>query len=251
LAGLLVSVRSVPEARAALAGGASVIDVKEPERGPLGCAEVQVWRDIRGVVPAGLPVSVALGELRDWVRGGRRPPEPGQFDGLAYRKLGLSGAGAGAGWERAWAALRREWGPGPSWIAVVYADWARAEAPDPDAVAEAAMAAEDCAGLLIDTWDKSRPSPIAADAFWCRWFDRVRTRSGGPLLIALAGGLDAAAIARLAPLGPDLFAVRGAACDGGDRRGAIDPGRVAVLVRAVAGATPPAVGLSRSQATAR
>ena len=51
--------------------------------------------------------------------------------------------------------------------------------------------------------------------------------------MALAGGLDAAAIARLAPLRPDLFAVRGAACRHGDRLAAVDPDRVALLVRAI------------------
>ena len=37
--GLLVSVRSADEAIAALAGGADVIDVKEPNRGALGAAD--------------------------------------------------------------------------------------------------------------------------------------------------------------------------------------------------------------------
>ena len=36
---LLVSVRSAAEAEAALLGGADVIDVKEPDRGPLGRAD--------------------------------------------------------------------------------------------------------------------------------------------------------------------------------------------------------------------
>ena len=57
-----------------------------------------------------------------------------------------------------------------------------------------------------------------------------RARDAGRL-VALAGGLDLAAIARLAPLRPDLFAVRGAACIGSDRRATVDPDRVADLVR--------------------
>ncbi|MEX0885938.1 MAG: (5-formylfuran-3-yl)methyl phosphate synthase, partial [Phycisphaeraceae bacterium] len=36
--GLLVSVRNVAEARAAMAGGADVIDIKEPAAGALGAA---------------------------------------------------------------------------------------------------------------------------------------------------------------------------------------------------------------------
>src|SRR5689334_696643 len=123
--GLLVSVRSADEALSALAGGAAVIDVKEPDRGPLGRADVAAWREVRRVVPADVPVSVALGELREW-RGAPGPP-PSAFAGLSFRKLGL--AGDGPDWARDWAALRAAWGDGPPWIAVVYADWDRAEAP--------------------------------------------------------------------------------------------------------------------------
>src|SRR5262245_33040885 len=102
MAGLLVSVRSADEARAALAGGAAVIDVKEPDRGPLGRADARVWRDVRRVVPPTISVSVALGELPDWAD--QSSPAPSSFDGIAYRKLGL--AGSGLDWASRWARLR-------------------------------------------------------------------------------------------------------------------------------------------------
>jgi len=221
--GLLVSVRSAAEARAAVDGGASVVDVKEPDRGPLGRATPAVWRAVRAAVPASTPVSVALGELRDFDGGG----PAADYAGVAFRKLGL--AGSGPGWAGRWAEARRASPPGPNWVAVAYADWEAALAPDPDAVLEAAIAAPDCAGILVDTWEKSRPGPLDATPGWVDWVARAR-RAGR--FVALAGGLDRAAVARLAPLQPDLFAVRGAACGGGDRRGTIDPDRVAALVRA-------------------
>jgi uncharacterized protein (UPF0264 family) len=228
MARLLVSVRSASEARIAVAGGASLIDVKEPDRGPLGCADVRAWRAVRAAVPDDVPVSVALGEMAEWAEEtGRRPPPPGALAGIAYRKLGLAGATGTGNWHDAWSQLRRRWGPGPPWIAVVYADWDRARAPHPDVISEVALAAGDCAGILVDTWDKSRASPVDLSAVWRRWFSRVR--QGRPLLVTLAGGLDRAAIERLAPLGPDYFAVRGAVCRGGDRRAAIDGARVAEL----------------------
>jgi uncharacterized protein (UPF0264 family) len=233
MAELLVSVRSASEARIAVLGGAALIDVKEPDRGPLGCADVQVWREVRRTVPPDLPVSVALGEMVEWqTRGEIQPPPASEsFAGLTYRKLGLAGAGRSADWQRGWTELRRAWGPGPAWIAVVYADWARADAPHPDAVRDAALGADDCAGILVDTWDKSRPSPLDDNARWRRWFATLR--QGRPLLVALAGGLDRAAIERLAPLEPDYFAVRGAVCAGGDRRATIDRARVAELAALV------------------
>ena len=50
---LLVSVRSAAEAEAALTGGASVIDVKEPTRGALGRADDGVIADVIGAVAGG------------------------------------------------------------------------------------------------------------------------------------------------------------------------------------------------------
>jgi uncharacterized protein (UPF0264 family) len=231
VAGLLVSVRSAEEAAVALAGGAAVVDVKEPGRGPLGCADPETWRAVRDVVPRRSPVSVALGELSDWGPGGRSAPGREAFEGLAFRKLGLSGLGDDPGWPDRWSALRDAWGPGPGWVAVIYADWERARAPRPEAVVDAARDAG-CVGLLIDTWDKSRPGPLAPEGPWPRVVARAREAG---LTVALAGGLDEASIARLAPLEPDLFAVRGAACSGGDRGGTINVGRVRRLVSAAAG----------------
>ena len=222
MAGLLVSVRSAEEARAAVKGGATVIDVKEPDQGPLGRASAETWRLVREAVPPTIPVSVALGELRDW-----DDREKFHFEGIAFRKLGL--AGAGAGWEAAWTEIRRAGASGPRWVAVAYADWRSSGSPDPIAVLEAAKVAPDCAGVLVDTWDKTKPGPLDVTPEWIEWIALAR-RSGR--FVALAGGLDLAAISRLAPLRPDLFAVRGAACDRSDRRGSVRGDRVAELVRA-------------------
>ncbi|WP_235905271.1 (5-formylfuran-3-yl)methyl phosphate synthase [Tautonia marina] len=230
--GLLVSVRSAAEAIEAVQGGASVVDVKEPGRGPLGCAEVSVWRAVREAVSPDVPVSVALGELREWAD--RPVPSVGAFEGIAFRKLGLSGM-VGRDWERIWNQFREAIGPGPPWIAVAYLDADRAGAPERFAIRDAAVTIPECAGILLDTWDKSRPADLAS--IDPHWFEPIR-QSGR--LIALAGGLDAVAIRRLGALRPDLFGVRGAACSGGDRGGCIERDRVRRLVEA-----------SRSSAAAR
>ncbi len=199
-----------------------VVDVKEPARGPLGRASAEVWRAVRAAVPTDVPVSVALGELAEWDETTR----PGDWSGLAYRKLGL--ARSGRDWAGRWAAIR-ERSPGPPWVAVAYSDWERAESPQPGAILDVALTIPECVGLLVDTWDKSRPGGL--DLSWTPIVDRARSEG---LLIALAGRLDLEAIRRLAPLRPDLFAVRGAACHGGDRLATIDPGRVTGLARAAA-----------------
>lgn len=222
MAGLLVSVRSADEARAAVAGGASVIDVKEPSRGPLGRADVEVWRAVRDAVPRAVPVSVALGELGEW--DDIESPDPSVWLGISFRKIGL--AGATSDWASTWDRLRRRLGEGPAWVGVAYADWERAKAPHPDEVIEVVLTS-DCAGLLIDTWDKSRASPVDRS-----WIGRIRRYQSAGRSFALAGGLDAGAIERLRPLRPELFAVRGAACDRG-RHGTIEAERVRRLAEVV------------------
>jgi uncharacterized protein (UPF0264 family) len=226
VAQLLVSVRSATEALAAVAGGAAIIDVKEPLHGALGRASTEVWRDVRSVVPKRVPVSVALGELNEWFIPGAPERIPGAGTAIAYVKLGLSDAEPG--WREQWRMLRNRLAamdsPSPAWVAVVYADWQKACAPDPNEVICEALAVEECHGVLIDTWDKSAPSPL--DLSWREMTDRVRDRGR---FLALAGRIDVAAIERLAPLQPDIIAVRGAACIGGDRQSAVEGERVARL----------------------
>ena len=230
MAKLLVSVRSGVEALAALAGGADVIDVKEPLHGPLGRARPEVWREVSSIITPGVPVSVALGELNEWSPTDGVEIPCAAWSGLAYAKLGLSNASKD--WVDRWRDLRHRLAdlqsPGPAWVAVVYIDWQSAHAPDPDAIIGVAGAIESCRGVLFDTWDKSQCTGITLD--WKPLVDRVRD-SGR--FVAVAGSLDAAAIGRLTLLAPDIFAVRGAACADGDRWGRIDSNRVAILSRAV------------------
>jgi len=226
VARLLVSVRSTEEAQLALAGGASILDVKEPEQGPLGRASFATWRAIRRIVSPEIPLSVALGELHEWREAASSAPLD-SFDGLSYRKLGL--ARSGPSWRRDWRAIRDP-APEPAcrWIAVAYADWRLAEAPNPDAVLDAALDAPDIAGVLLDTWTKTGPAWLASD--WRSWADRVKAAG---LTLAVAGGLTRETIPGLHVLDPDIVAVRGAACEDGDRRRGIDPRRVAELAAIV------------------
>jgi (5-formylfuran-3-yl)methyl phosphate synthase len=229
LAKLLVSVRSAVEARAAVAGGASIIDVKEPRLGSLGRANATVWSDVRAVVPRTIPVSVALGELHEWSDLSPGTVPLSAWSGIAFGKLGLSAAGPD--WRERWRDLRRRlssFSPAsPAWVAVIYADWKQAGSPNPDSLIDVAIQINECRGVLIDTWDKSRVTTI--DCTWKSSIDRIREAGR---FVALAGALDVSTIRRLKSLNPDIFAVRGAACQGGDRLASIDTERVAMLVQA-------------------
>jgi uncharacterized protein (UPF0264 family) len=229
VAQLLVSVRSAEEALLALHGGASIIDVKEPDRGALGRASCAVWRDVVAAVAAEASVSVALGELEEWLAGSPPSLSENPWAGISFRKLGL--AGARADWKQSWRGLRTalDEPTGPSWIAVIYADWQTARSPRPAEVVDEAMASASILGVLIDTWDKSQPAALYPSSN--EWIERLRSEGK---LLALAGGLTLDSIPRLAPYAPDFVAVRGAACVGGQRRAGIDPVRVARLASAAA-----------------
>ncbi|WP_158633668.1 (5-formylfuran-3-yl)methyl phosphate synthase [Tautonia sociabilis] len=235
---LLVSVRSTEEARAAVLGGASVIDVKEPARGPLGCADPGTWLAVRAEVPREIPVTVALGELSDWL--GQDPPPASAFEGIAARKVGLAGM-SGREWPRLWEEVRRAFGPGPPWVAVAYLDHDRAGSPPPAQIRDLASTLPGCVGLLLDTWEKA--APAARLGLPPGWFSPIRD-SGR--FVALAGGIRPEQVPALAAIGPDVVAVRGAACAGGDRLGSVSPDRVQELADAVASIAPGASRPSRS-----
>jgi uncharacterized protein (UPF0264 family) len=226
---LLISVRSAAEATLALEAGAAVIDIKEPDGGPLGRAPCSVWQEVCATVRGAAPISVALGELSEW-QITPAPVVPRQaWTGIAYRKLGL--AGAGPDWRSSWRELRGCLAApqAPAWIAVAYVDWNRAGAPDPGAVLDAASESEQIVGVLLDTWDKAEC--LRLDVRLVAWAERVRHCGK---LLAIAGGLDINLIAGLDQLMPDIVAVRGAACVGGNRRASIDPRRVSNLARLAA-----------------
>lgn len=60
---LLASVTTPQEARLAMAGGADVIDAKDPARGALGALDSTTLRAIRAVVASNVPLSATTGDL--------------------------------------------------------------------------------------------------------------------------------------------------------------------------------------------
>src|SRR5207247_1469374 len=100
---LLISVRSAAEAEVALAGGADVIDVKEPRRGALGRADVDVWRAVWKLVGRRAIVSAALGELLD----GTIFDVASDAAGFSFVKIGLAGCQTQRGWQERWFAATK------------------------------------------------------------------------------------------------------------------------------------------------
>lgn len=228
MTGLLVSVRSVDEAREALQGGADLVDLKEPMRGPLGAVEAEVMAQVLRLVAGRLPVSAALGELLDI-----DVAAPGVLPaGLAFAKLGMAGCAARARWPEAWARALHLLPRGTRPVAVVYADWPAALAPPPREVLQHARAVG-CRGVLIDTFDKSAGSLLDhwTTAALADFLGEIRAAG---LFSVLAGSLSCETIPRVLALAPRYIGVRGAACRG-PRWSPIDGARVRRLARLVRG----------------
>jgi len=214
--GLLVSVRNGAEAVAALEGGADIIDIKEPLRGPLGRADDSIIAEVVRRVGKRRPVSAALGE---WTE----RPEPIPHRELAFVKWGLAGW-RGRDWRQSLAQVVTNTCHSPRPVLVAYGDWEQADSPPVEDMAEAARQWQ--CGLLLDTFRKEPGSTLLdwlsiakiEDLCWqCR-------KAGVP--IALAGSLGPEQIIALRPAQPDWFAVRGAACDGSNRNASIEARRV-------------------------
>lgn len=220
---LLVSVRDAAEAREAVAGGADVVDVKDPSAGPLGPASIEATVAaadmVAGIAPH-LPWTMACGELFE--QGASAVAE--RVNGIVASldrgtappwlvKAGLSSASSLA-WEEELAELARLLPVGVGQAAVAYADWDACGAPPPDAVVLAA-ARLGIRVVLIDTFDKRRGGLFDRLTLATVGSLRELTREAG-LQLALAGRLRMQDARAVAGIGPEIVAVRSLAC-GGDR----------------------------------
>jgi (5-formylfuran-3-yl)methyl phosphate synthase len=222
--GLLVSVRSAEEALVALEGGAEVVDVKEPRRGALGAANVEVWRAVQEVVGERVITSAALGEfMGDPIEALAR-----QANGFRYAKIGL--AGCGGSWKSQWLNVVDALPSGVLPVPVAYADLHFARSQVYEDALEIARGSE-ARMVLIDTFDKSGGGLLSHLEI-----EKLQAllRSAGEVgvRLALAGSLQAEDISRLVEIAPAYLCVRGAACEGG-RDGTVDLARVKSLAAIV------------------
>jgi len=235
---LLVSVVRAAELPAALAGGADVIDLKNPAEGSLGAPAPALVRSVRAQVSAPVRLSVALGDA---------PHLPGTMAlaaagaaacGADYLKLGLLGSRQPEEALELLDAVRRaahDVDPAARLVAVAYADASPGQAL---AVAHLPGIAQRAGwhGVMLDTLAKNGVSTLAAlgeDAV-AAFLAAARERG---LMAALAGSLGPDDLRRAVELGADLVGVRGAACEGG-RNGTVSAHRVQALRRGLSHGAP-------------
>jgi len=242
---LLVSVRSAQEALAALDGGADWIDIKEPNRGPLGAADASTVDDVLQAVSGRVPVSAAFGEMADLLNLSNNTPLPPRLskDNLSYPSprgfagddgrmrgdwtLSLAKTGMkapGPNWREKWQSWSKLLPPNCGPVLVAYAERALVGSPSPNKIIDFALRVSPAA-VLIDTARKD--SQTLLDHWPTHQLAELLLplRLGG-IPFALAGSLRFEQIDDLLPLNPGWIAVRGAVCTGG-RNGVVSSELVA------------------------
>lgn len=232
---LLVSVVSEEEVEAAVQGGADIIDVKNPQEGPLGANFPHVIQHIRKSTPDDLPVSASIGDA---------PNLPGMMAlaalgaavcGIQYVKVGLLGTqtprDATLLLQQVCRAVR-QYSPRTQIVAAAYADAKQINALPPlllPAVAKEAGAD----GCLLDTARKGNGTLLTnlSDAQLQDFVAQCRTAR---MLCALAGSLTEKEIQSVCKLGVDIIGIRTAACRGDRISGRVDRGKVRHLKRIIA-----------------
>lgn len=206
------------EAREAIAGGADIIDVKNPVEGALGANYPWIIRRILEITPKNLEVSCTLGEV---------PNLPGSISlaalgaaslGVNYIKMGLNGLQSS---EEAIFLLEKvgkaakDCNPKIKLVAVGYADAKKMDALDPMLIPEIAFKAHvDLA--MLDTAVKDGKTLF--DNLSMKKLQKFveETRRYG-LEVALAGSLRKQDLQVILNLEPDVVGLRGAACTNSDR----------------------------------
>jgi (5-formylfuran-3-yl)methyl phosphate synthase len=228
---LLISPVNTQEAREAIAGGADIIDVKNPREGSLGANFPWVIDGIRKITPKNMQVSATLGDV---------PFKPGTVSlaavgavvsGADYIKVGLYGT---KNYQEAVEVMEnvvkatKEFNPDALVVASGYADADRVGAVDPMEIPK--IAADSGADLaMVDTAVKDGNTLLdfMDENAIAKFTKKIH---GYGLESALAGSIKKEQLPILAKLGCDIVGVRGAACIGGDRdAGSIKRDRVARL----------------------
>lgn len=229
---LLVSVSDAEEAAAALAGGADIIDAKNPEAGALGAVAIDVLRRIDDAIRGVRLLTAALGDTGDEAAV-ELAASAAASAGARLVKIGVAGASATRAVALLQAAIRGAAAGSRDCcgvVAVAYADGDH-EGLSPDALVDAAAAAG-TTGVLLDTANKNGPRlpALLSHEALSAWVARGHENG---LMVALAGRLRMDDMTFVRDAGADVAGVRGAACEGG-RTGRISYERVRALRGALA-----------------
>ncbi|WP_091677281.1 (5-formylfuran-3-yl)methyl phosphate synthase [Methylocapsa palsarum] len=215
---MLASVTDPAEAEAVWAGGADIIDLKDPANGALGALDPALAATIVRQVAKRKPVSAAAGALFADPDAGVEAVAKMAAAGCDYVKIGFSSDQTGADGVRALAPIAAR----TKLVGVLFAD----KTPDLELVA--LMAAQGFAGAMLDTAAKNAGRLLDhMDVAALNGF--IGRCNAHGLASGLAGSLEPPDIPRLLPMRPGYLGFRGSLCQGRTREAAIDAGAVRMI----------------------
>lgn len=229
----MISVVSAAEALQALSGGAGLLDVKNPDEGSLGAQSPGIIREIRKITQGRVELSAAIGDMPNLPGTAALAALGAAVCGADYIKVGLHGLRHEAEAIRMLRILRASISEyNAKVIAAAYADYRRIDSLNPAALPYICAEAE-IAGCLVDTAIKDGHTVFdflqAADLVSLT--DAAHKRG---LLIGIAGALEKHHLPVLQHAGVDVSGLRTAVCHDGNRKGALDSGRVKDLIQFLA-----------------
>ncbi len=206
---LLVSVKNAVEAGIALDCGVGILDVKAPQRGPLGRPSNEILEQVSAIPTVeSIDRSVACGELSELMDDAAECPSlPVNFK---YFKLGLSDLANNDNWPELWAIqIQRFAGTIP--VAVAYADFQQCAAPHPESIMSVGKQLG-CQFFLVDTFSKVENKNIfsyAPEPTLTRWIEKAKILG---MNTVVAGSIMQKDVKRCVTMAPDYIGVRGAVC---------------------------------------
>lgn len=226
---LLVSPQNVGEAKAAIKGGADIIDIKNPAEGSLGANFPWVIKSIADIIPSDLEISATIGDLPNLPGTASLAALGAASCGVDYVKVGLYGISDVREGEYFMSQVVKSVKDYDNRVKVVvcaYADYKKINSLNPAVIPQIGKkSGSDVA--MIDTAAKGEynifdlMSELELDDF------ASQSHKMG-LSVALAGSVGKSHLKRLAEIGVDIVGVRGCVCEDG-RDSAIDESKVAEI----------------------
>lgn len=230
---LLVSPMNMEEAQAALAGGADILDVKNPKEGSLGANFPWVIRSVAELAAGRVPVSATIGDLQFKPGTASLAALGAASSGADYIKAGLLGVKTQEQAEEMLNAIVRavkELDPGKKVVASGYSDYSRAGSISPMLLPAAALQAGADVVMMDTAIKDGRPTFDFMNEGDLA--DFIKLGHSLDLEVALAGSIGFPHMPALTRLQPDIIGVRGIVC-GGDRRSAVKEELVAKVKSAL------------------
>jgi len=232
--GLLVSIRSLAEAKVTLGSNVRIIDIKEPNNGALGCVDAKTLEEIADYLAESRDSQIGHGHAVNQSASQANSEPEQQFaisaalgEALAleehapilrqhclervdFAKLGLAQLRNKKHWWKIWESKISLLPSHIQSVAVAYADHITCNSPSPSDVATVGMQLG-CSFVLLDTFCKQKGSVFhhMPENTTSKFIEDCKQNGQQ---VVLAGSLSPATMEKAVTCAPDFIGVRGAIC---------------------------------------